>query len=316
MRTVTEREAEAVLDYPALVEHLRVSHLRPPLRAADALLLNADGSESFLTRCAWAEGEVLGLKTALSFLANRERGLSPIQSVVLLFSGRTGVPICAIEAIGLTYWKTAADSALGAKLMARPDARTLLVVGAGRLGAEMARAHSAMLPGLERVLLWNRTAAKAEGLAEELGAEIPGIRAVRDLEAAARQADVISCATGAHEPLIRGAWLKPGVHLDLAGSYRPEMSEADPACFAGARVAVDWREATLGQCGELVDAEAAGTFSPDSLLGDLYDIAGRDDLRTSRDGVTIFKNGGGGHLDLMVATFVAGRLGLLECARY
>lgn len=182
---------------------------------------------------------------------------------MLLFAGETGEPLCAIEAIGLTYWKTAADSALGARLMSRRDAATLLVVGAGRLAAEMVRAYRAVRPGLSRVLIWNRTGARALALMEALSPEAPGIRAVDDLEAAAREADIISCATSAEKPLIRGAWLRPGAHLDLAGSYRPEMSEADPECFRKARVAVDWRGGTLGRCGELVDAEAAGTFSPE-----------------------------------------------------
>lgn len=315
MRVVSEKEAEAALDYPGLVEHLRRSHLAAPAKAADALLVGSREGETFLTRSAWQENEVLGLKTALSFLANRARGLSPVQSVVLLFSGETGVPLCVMEGVGLTYWKTAADSALGTRLLAREDAQTLLVMGAGRLAAEMVRAHRAVRPGLSRVLLWNRTGERARAMAAALAHEAPGVTPgvtpVDDLESAVRAADIISCATGATRPLIRGEWLAPGTHLDLAGSYRPDMREADPACFDGARVAVDWRDATLGKCGELIDAEAAGVFSPGSLLGDLYDIAGRDDLRLGDREITVFKNGGGGHLDLMTATYIARRLGIL-----
>jgi ornithine cyclodeaminase len=311
MRFISRDEILSVLEYPALVEHLRLCHLDAPAAAGDILLVEpgepASGN-SFLTRTAWRRGKVLGLKAASIFPGNLMAGLPSIHSALLLFDGERGTPLCVMDGDLITCWKTAADSALGARLMARPDAERLLMVGAGTMAEHLIRAHLTVLPGLRHVAVWNRTATRAAGVVRRMAEEVPGIRQAGELEKEIRTADVVCCATAAQSPLVKGAWLQPGAHLDLVGSFMPHMREADPETFGRAKVALDWRPGTLGQCGELIDALRAGTLREEDILGDLYDVAGCGSLREGDDEITVYKNGGGGHLDLMTAEFVADRL--------
>ena len=155
-------------------------------------------------------------------------------------------------------------------------------------------------------MIWNRSPAKAERVAEEVGAV-----AVTDLEATARKADVISCATNATAPLIRGAWLKPGAHLDLIGSYTPDMTEADDEALTRGAIYCDGRRRAMEDSGEIIGAIARGAITADDIVGDLTDLAtgecpGRADDRQ----ITVFKNAGGGHLDLMTAEILAARAGV------
>lgn len=313
VRPVTLQEIDSVMDFPSLVEHLRRCHLETPAASDDVMLVEPGEpgtGNSFLTRAAWRRGKILGIKSGSVFPGNLERGLPTIQAVVVLFDGETGSLLSVMDGDAITYWKTAADSALGSKLMSRETSRSLLMVGAGALAEHLIRAHRAVRPDLEDVSVWNRTAARADALVGRLCGEMAGIRRIDDLEQAVRQADVICCATASEVPLVKGAWLKAGAHLDLVGSFTPQMREADNACFSRAEVAVDWRQGTVGQCGEIIDAMAASALSERNFKGDLYDICGCLNLRGDQDGITLFKNGGGGHLDLMTAEFAALRLDL------
>ena len=311
MKVISKAEMLSVLDYPALVEHLRRCHRQAPAAAGDVLLLEPGeppSDNAFLTRAAWRRDKALGLKAASVFASNAAAGRPSIQSVYLLFDAATGAPSHVLDGDVITWWKTAADSALGAMLMACPDAQRLLMVGAGAMAEHLIRAHLAVLPKLREVIVWNRTSARAAALVRRMAEEVPGIRQADDIETEARAADVICCATSAQRPLVKGKWLKSGSHLDLVGSFAPHMREADVEALARAKVAVDWRAGTIGQCGELIDALNAGALRETDILGDLYDIASRASIREKDDDITVFKNGGGGHLDLMTAEFITDRL--------
>jgi ornithine cyclodeaminase len=228
-----------------------------------------------------------------------------VQAVVALFDGTDGRPLCVIDGTELTYWRTAADSALGAKLLSRPDPETMLVVGAGEMAPRLVAAHRAVRPSLDRVLIWNRTAARAERLAASLREQGVAAETAGDLDAATRDADLISCCTRSHAPLIRGAKLKAGAHLDLVGGYTPQTREADDDAARRARVFVDLRQSAFHGVGDILGPIESGAIRESDVRGDLYDLApGKIAGRSSPDDITFFKNAGGGHLDLMTAEVV------------
>jgi len=161
------------------------------------------------------------------------------------------------------------------------------------------------------VTIWNRTAARAEALAGSLtldGVEVSATPSIS--RGAARAADVISCATMATEPLIRGAWLRPGAHLDLVGSFRPDMHECDAAALRRGSVFVDSPWSAVEACGEIAAALASGALGRGDILADNFALArGLHPGRRRADEITVYENGGGGHLDLMVAQILLDRAG-------
>lgn len=314
MRMIDADTVHRVLEFPGLIGALRAAHQAPPARS-DAVLLTGRGdgetANAFLSLPAWAEGEALGIKVVTVFPDNLSAGRVPTnQAVYLLFDGRDGSPTACIDGTALTFRKTAADSALGSAFLSRPDAARLLMVGAGGLAPYAIAAHRAARPALGHVDVWNRTAARAGTLADRLCETGITASSVRDLAEAVSAADIICCATSAAEPLILGDWLAPGTHLDLIGSFTPEMREADDDALIAASVYGDLRERVFADSGEIQHARASGLWSDEAFVGDLYDLAlGSCPARTSRDQITVFKNAGGGHLDLMCARHLMARLG-------
>ena len=313
MEMIGAEQVHALLDWPGLIEALRRGHLAP-VDQTEALLLReprAGGTNDLLVLPAWRHGGAIGVKLVTVFPENPARGPMPaIQALVVLFDGATGAPRAVIDGTALTYRKTAADSALGSAFLSRPASRRLVMVGAGGLAEYVIGAHLAARPGIAEVAIWNRDGAKARALAGRL--DLPGVAtgAVEDLEAAVRRADIVSCATSATEPLVRGAWLAPGCHLDLIGSYTPAMAEADQEAVTRARIWGDSHRRLREDAGEIVQALAAGAIAEGDILGDLHDLAaGRCPVRESADEITLFKNAGGGHLDLMVAEHLVARAG-------
>ena len=312
MRSISAKEVHEALDYPSLVAALDEGH-RIGVDAAERMLLGQPSAvgdtDHFLVLPAWQRGTALGIKLVTVFPGNPAAGPLPaIQAVYVLFDGKDGRPFASLDGIALTLRKTAADSGLGARYLARDDARTLLMVGAGNQAPHQIMAHVAVRPSLRRVLVWNRTPARARELAASLAVDGVALAAVEDLERAAREADIICCATMAREPLIRGEWLKPGVHLDLVGGYTNEMREADDAAVRRASVFVDSRWFTIGFCGDISGPMVSGALAKDGVLADLFELCkGVHPGRRRGDEITLFKNAGGGHLDLMAARLVYAR---------
>jgi ornithine cyclodeaminase len=254
---------------------------------------------------AWRPGERLGIKTVTVFPGNGALDKPGLHSLYTLFDAKTGEPLAQMDGDQITARRTAAASALAASYLARADAASLLVVGAGRVAALMAEAHAAVRP-IRRVRVWNRSASAARGLAERLARAGFDAAAVGDLAAAAAEADVISCATLATAPLVLGAWLQPGVHLDLIGSFSPEMREADAESFARSRIFVDTHEA-LAKSGDVLQAMAEGSFSAERLQGDLAALCrGERRGRESDREITLFKSVGTALEDLAAAQLVFG----------
>lgn len=292
---------------PELIAHLRDGH-RAPAPQVQRMLMEqatpAGSTNAVLIWPAWHDGGALGVKVVTAFPENR--AVPAVQGLYLLFDGATGAPQAVLDGTELTCWKTAADVALGADCLARRDAQTLLMVGAGALAPHLIRAHQAVRPGLRRVWVWNRSADKARAVAA--GVAGTPAQAVPDLEAAVRGADIVCCATASTAPLVRGAWLAPGTHLGLVGGFTRAMREADDEAVRRARVFVDSRWSTLAHVGDLVQPIADGVIGAGDVLADLFDLcAGRHAGRATPSEITLFKAGGGGHLDLMAAQHIAAR---------
>jgi len=290
-------EAEAHLDWLALTDALEAGHRLPRAEVADTFLYR--GGDTVLSRAAWIDGLGQLVKTATIFPGNPARGLPPIHGAVSVFSDTDGQLAAMVDFHLVTKWKTAGDSLLAARRLARADSAEILIVGAGTVGLSLRQAYGALFPQA-RFRIWNRTPARARALA----AGFARTSAVTDLEAAVRRADIVTAATMSATPLIDGAWLRPGQHVDLIGAYRPDMREANDAALTRAHLFVDSRDTTLRHIGELSIPHAAGVIDEGDIIADYYDLAAGGFTRLSDDWITLFKNGGGAHLDLMTARHI------------
>jgi ornithine cyclodeaminase len=309
MQLLGPDDVHRLLDYPSLVEALRTAHARDAMPLSRSMVLGEppDEENKFVSLVAWAAQDTIAAKLVGVFPKNLS--LTPpepsVQGLVVLFDGRTGAPRFACDGAALTFRKTAADSALGASFLARRDASTLLVVGAGGLAPHVAMAHATVRPSLRRVLVWNRTPARAEEVVRDLVLPGVSVEVAPDLDTAVPEADIISCVTMATSPLVRGALLKPGAHVDLVGAYLPEMREADDDVARRARVFVDTRNG-CDRSGEIAEPIARGLLTLEGIQADLFDLCtGRHAGRTSPDEITMYKNVGGGHLDLFTTRHLA-----------
>jgi ornithine cyclodeaminase len=318
MRVVGAAEIDRALTYPALIVALDRafrSDAHVPARHHHAIRRKASGEAgeaaggTLLLMPAWtgesapAGERFLGCKMVTVFPANAKAGLPSLYGTYLLASGETGEPLAALDARALTAWRTAAASALAARYLAGEGAAHLVMVGAGALAPHLVRAHAAVRP-ITRVTLWNRTRSRAVSLA--FGLSVGGIEATvtDDLEAAVREADIVSCATLAREPLVRGAWLKKGAHLDLVGAFTPQMREADDRAVKRARVYVDTRGA-LKDAGDIVQPLKRRVIDASHVRGDLFGLCGGTVKgRTSAAQITLFKSVGYALEDLAAAVLV------------
>lgn len=239
----------------------------------------------------------MSVKTATVFPENPSAGLPRVNGSVSLFSDRDGTLSAILDFHLVTKWKTAGDSLLAAMQLARKDSKRILIVGAGTVGRSLYEAYSAGFPNAQ-FTVWSRTRANAETMA----ADSSNIKVADDLESAVRSADIITSATMSTDPLINGEWLQPGQHVDLIGAYRPDMREVDDLALTRSRIFVDSFETTVDHIGEISIPLRTGAISRSALLADYYDLASF--RRQSDEEITLFKNGGGAHLDLMTASYI------------
>lgn len=280
-----------------------------PMRHHHAVPGVNDGDENLtlLLMPAWhGQGGAFGLKVAALAPANAANGLPTLHGVYLLFEAGTGVPRALLDAGALTARRTAAASALASRYLSREDAQTLFVIGTGRVARELVSAHCAVRP-IREVRVWGRRPERAQALAEAVAADLgAGQRcvSVADVAKGAAGADIISAATGAKAPLLRGDWVEQGTHVDLVGAYTPAMCEADPALVARAdQVFIDTWEGARDEAGDLLQAISAGAFSFDSVAGDLYQMCAGEagTLRRSAQEITLYKSVGTALQDLAAA---------------
>lgn len=308
MRVVTAADIDRVLTYPALVEALREAFrgdIIVPVRHHHTIP-QAGSDATLLLMPAWnAEGErFLGCKIVTVFPDNAKAEKPSVYANYILLSGETGEPLAMLEGRTLTAWRTAAASALAASYLARQDAAHLVMIGAGALSPHLIRAHSAVRP-ITRVTLWNRTRRRAMALAFDLARAGIAIEIADDLEEAVRKADIVSCATLSAAPLVRGAWLRKGAHVDLVGGYTPKMREADDDAVKRAKVYVDTRDGALKEAGDVVVPVKKGILKRDDLGGDLFDLCrGAAKGRRLKTEITLFKSVGSAIEDLAAAMLV------------
>ncbi len=293
MTDIVPKAAEALLTWPGLLAALEAGHRLPQPPIKDLLLTR--GQDALLDRATWIEGMGALVKVATLCKGNAAIGKPTINGVVTLFDDLTGELSAIVDFHLVTKWKTAGDSLLSATRLARKDAEEILLVGAGTVAKSMVEAYGSAFPKA-RFTVWSRNRASAEAM---------GLPVADDLEAAVRKADVICTATMATQPLIKGDWLQPGQHLDLIGAYKPGMREVDDTAMSRARIFVDSRSTTLHHIGELIDPIASGAITEADVIADFYDDPAIFPRR-SDDEITIAKNGGGAHLDLMTASYIAG----------
>ncbi|SEP06831.1 ornithine cyclodeaminase [Salinihabitans flavidus] len=291
-------EGEANLDWIGLTDALAAGHGLPKAEISDGLLYR--GEDTLLQRQAWIDGLGIGVKSATIFPGNPGRGVPMVNGAMTLFDDTQGTLAAVVDFHLVTKWKTAGDSLLAARRLARSDAREILIVGAGTVGHNLRAAYGAAFPRA-RFTVWNRTRARAE----EMASRFDGMAVVEDLEEAVKAADIVTCATMSTDPVLRGEWLRPGQHVDLIGAYRPDMREADDTALQRARLFVDSFDTTLGHIGELKIPLEAGAIARSDVVADYYDLAAF--ARQSDDEITLFKNGGGAHLDLMTSRYILDR---------
>ncbi len=312
MRTLTDDHV-ADLTWEAVLDAIEAAFFDPGrFHLSERVMLPAPDDGVYLTMpCADAEGW-FGVKQVSVLPHNPSRGLPSVHAWYTLFAP-DGRPLLGIQAGLLTKLRTAAVSALAAERLAAPNARSLLVVGTGSLAPWLVRAHLQVRP-YESVWVWGRDPMRAERVAAEVlsaftgATSRPAVALANDLEASVRRADVISVATTAREPLVRGAWLSPRQHLDLVGAFTPDMRETDTAAVAACDVVVDQRAAALHEAGDLHCAAAEG-WSWQDVVGDLHEVV-RGAVRRREGRPTLFKSVGLAFEDLVVARLLASSEGV------
>jgi ornithine cyclodeaminase/alanine dehydrogenase-like protein (mu-crystallin family) len=292
---ISFQDGDPLLDWFELTKAMADGHDLPKAEIDDTFLYR--GKDTLLSRAAWIDGLGMAVKTATIFPGNPNAGKPMVNGSVCLYSDTDGTLSALIDFHLITKWKTAGDSLLAALRLARRDSRSILIVGAGTVGHSLCDAFGTGFPDA-KTSIWNRTNDKAHALADAL----PGVTVADDLETAVRNADIIVSATMSTDPIIRGDWLRPGQHLNLIGAYRPDMREADDTALQRARVFVDSFETTIGHIGEINIPLTSGAIKRDHLIADYYDLAAF--TRGSDDDITVFKNGGGAHLDLITCRYV------------
>ena len=288
----------------ALEQALR-AEVEAPLRTSHRVAVPGGPTASLLVMPAWRAGRRLGVKLVTVFPGNADRGRRSVAALYVLFDAGDGTPIAILDGEELTARRTAAASAYAASKLARRDARQLTMIGAGRLARPLIEAHRHVRQ-LERVSVWSRTTAHAEATAAACARDGIPARACTDLAAAVGSADIVCCATLASAPLVRGEWLRPGVHLDLVGAFRKDMRESDDLAMQRADlIVVDDRTAALVEGGDIVQPIAAGAIPPDKIAAELRDLArGAHPGRTRADQITVFKSVGFALEDLAAAEAV------------
>jgi ornithine cyclodeaminase/alanine dehydrogenase-like protein (mu-crystallin family) len=319
MLTISADDVDRALSFAGLVETLREAFRAgaiQPVRHHHSLERPDGAASTLLLMPAWtdfnaagtSEGGYVGVKIVTVSPDNNAIGKPAVMGLYLLLDGRTGEPRALIDGQRLTQWRTACASALAATYLARQDASRLLVIGAGALAPFLAKAHSAVRP-VREIRIWNRTFANAEKVAISLRAEGFDAAAVGDLERALGEADIVSSATISPAPLVKGAFLKPGTHVDLVGAFTPQMRESDDDAVKRARVYVDTRAGATKEAGDIVQPLQSGALKAENIVADLHELTrGEKAGRQSADEITLFKSVGAALEDLAAGIEVFKRL--------
>ncbi len=301
---ITKDDVGARLNWAAAVTALKEGHKRPRPVLNDIFLEQRNGV--FLNRAAWVEGIGPGIKSVTVFSDNTiaTPPRPTVQGVFTLFDEGTGAVKALIDGPLITYWKTAADSVWGAEILARPSPRKLVIVGAGVVAASLVEAYASAFPSLNEISIMARQKSKAERLITETYVKGISLKATDDAKQAFQAADIVATATSSKTPILFGDDIPEGCHVDLVGAYTADMREADDTLLKKSCLFVDCIDTTVDHIGELKIPIASGTISRNDVLGDFYDLVRKHSGRQTDAEITVFKNGGGAHLDLMIAELI------------
>lgn len=315
MRYFDGAAVDAALGYPGLVDTLAEAFstgaIAPP-RHHHAVALEGRPEATLLLMPAWEArepgsafaGRYMGVKTVTVFPDNAARGKPAVLGTYVLLSAETGATLAIMDATRLTAWRTAAASALASRHLSRPDAARLVMVGAGALAPFLVRAHASVRP-IAEVVIWNRSPERADAVIAALAQEGVTAKSTGDLAGAVAWADIVSTATLTSEPLIRGAWLRPGTHVDCVGAFKPTMRETDDEVARRARIFVDTRAGAFAEAGDILQPLQAGVIRREAVLGDLFDLCrGTVAGRGAAEEITLFKSVGASIEDLAAAVAV------------
>ncbi|MDH4412015.1 MAG: ornithine cyclodeaminase family protein [Rhizobium sp.] len=300
MLILDQTQTSRCLDWEALIGALDTMFKGDcvmPVRHHHTIEVPGEAAATLLLMPAWQPGQYIGVKLVSVFPDNHLRSLPAIHGSYLLSSGKTGELLAVLDGGELTARRTAAASALAARHLARDDASRLLVVGTGRLSVNLIEAHSKVRP-IRDVVIWGRDQDKAERAATDARALGYQVSVASDLEFAARQADIISCATLSRSPLIRGEWLKPGSHVDLIGAFTKDMRESDDEAVRRARVFVDTRAGAFAEAGDILQPIASGVIGKEHVQAELAELVRGAVGRRGADEITLFKSVGAALEDL------------------
>lgn len=304
MINLDAKTVAAALPVDQLIEALKVAFandVEVPPRAHHEVSVPGGNAGTLLLMPAWRPGASMGVKIVTVFPDNAKQGNPTVYGSYLLMSAESGKPVALLDGTELTLRRTAAASALASTYLSRDDATRLLMVGTGNLAPHLINAHSTARP-IKEVCVWGRRQEAAQLLADKLSGVSLEVSVAENLEEEFRKADIISCATLASEPIVKGEWLMPGQHLDLVGAFTPKMSEVDSTAISLADVYVDTRAGAFSEAGEIVQAIESKAISKSDIRGSLHDLAsGIVKGRTTAEEITLFKSVGTALEDLAAA---------------
>ena len=307
MKVISAEQVHDALSYPGLIDALHEGYSSkfsmPPRQVF--LLEEGVSHDAFALLPSWNDN-LIGVKAFTYFPENPGPDYKSLYSNILLFERGHGVPLALIDGTSVTFWRTADISGLATRLLSREDSETMLMLGTGNLSTYCIRAN-ASVRNLKKVMVWGRTAEKAEAVAAQMNDELDGaeVVAVSDIESACGESDIIVAATGSHEPLVMGDWVKPGTHTDFIGNHHANKRECDTALITKSKVYADSRVNAFKEAGEILVPIEEGVFTKDDVVAELTEMcAGTATLRESDDEITLFKSIGMAYSDLIGAGMV------------
>ena len=316
MKFFSAAQMAAAMDYRGLVDALRDAfrgHYITPVRHHHTISLPDQSDATLLLMPSWQDtkqdgashGAYAGVKMVTVYPDNEQRLQKPsILGAYMLMDAESGEVKAIMDGPTITVWRTACASALAADFLAKPFAKSMTMIGTGALSGHLIRAHASVRP-IETVMIWGRNPEKARAVADSLSDLELAISLVEDRKQAVEAADIVSCATMSPTPMVEGAWLKPGAHLDLVGAYRPDMRESDDECIRRSRVYVDTLAGATKEGGDITQPMAAGILDLDEIRGDLFGLCqNKCSARWGDDEITLFKSVGTAIEDLAAAKYV------------
>ena len=294
MKIISAQDVHAALSYPALVDALQVAYAgRFSMPPRNVYLLDDDpgNHDAFAVLPSWND-ELIAVKSFTYFPDNPGPEYKLLYSKIMLFDRKHGEPLALVDGTSVTFWRTAGISGLASRLLSREDSKTLLLLGTGNLAPYIIKAQLSVRP-IERVLIWGRTPGKAKAIAEQFAGDKESVsfEAVEDRQAACSEADIIVSATGSHEPLVLGGWVKPGTHTDFIGNHHATKRECDTALVQKSKVYADSYVNCFKEAGEVLVPIDEGAITKDHVVGELTEMcSGAVKLRESDQEITLFKS--------------------------